>query len=174
MEVWICCSPEMIKFQGGTYQIGVKQVGATQWNYFSGFIFNTEEATMREANKIISDLRQSRLSLPKPTSKNDPDNEIFEWKWVELAHETPELHPKNRHAQHDSVLCHLGYCGAHGRLSQFKDGISARRMSMYTDDWTEVNKPMLSEIKGPTEGQAIENIVPWPKKIWKSVRSGAK
>lgn len=41
------------------------------------------------------------------TSKNDPDNEVSEWKWVKIHQGTPELQGDVRHAANDKILEYL-------------------------------------------------------------------
>lgn len=44
----------------------------------------------------------------RATAKNDPDQEIAEWKWVPISRDTPELKKEARHAKDDFILEHLG------------------------------------------------------------------
>lgn len=104
----------------------------------------------------------AKVEKEKASAKNDPDKEISQWKWVELSPGTPELAPDQRHAKHDSILCHLGYCRSHGRLSQkVLHGTMTERRDAYEDTWTEDNKPLMSAVR--TEGQAIDNLSPDPR-----------
>lgn len=49
----------------------------------------------------------AKVDHESPTTKNDPDKEITEWKWVKLDPATPELMPESRHAKDDEILNHL-------------------------------------------------------------------
>lgn len=109
-------------------------------------------------------------NVPKEraSSKDDPDKEVSTWKWVELSLETPELRPAARHAQHDSVLCYLGICAGHGKLSKRirnPKSMTERRLAegFNSDETTEYTGTPKKEVL-PTEGQAIENLNPDPRK----------
>lgn len=43
----------------------------------------------------------------EPTTDQDPDREIVEWKWVPIDVDMPELKPEARHAKDDEILGHL-------------------------------------------------------------------
>lgn len=49
----------------------------------------------------------AHVEKERATPKNDPDQEISEWKWVPISKDTPELLKENRHAKDDFVLEHL-------------------------------------------------------------------
>lgn len=109
----------------------------------------------------------AKVPKERASSKDDPDKEISTWKWVELSLMTPELRPAARHAVHDSVLCYLGICAGHGKLSRKlrnPSSFTERRMAegFLSDEYTEGVAPPRPEITR-TEGQAIDNISPKPK-----------
>ncbi len=49
----------------------------------------------------------ANVAKEKATAKNDPDQEVSEWKWVDISPDTPELKEDQRHAKSDSVLKYL-------------------------------------------------------------------
>ena len=106
---------------------------------------------------FIAKVQKSKTSL-----KNDPDQEVSEWKWVELSQDTSELFPKHRHAKHDHVLCHMGLCSSHGRLANPKTFTEKRLSDEYTDSYGDVAKEVPAN-KNP-ELDAKDNIVLKSKK----------
>lgn len=49
----------------------------------------------------------ARVDKATASAKNDPDDEISKWKWVELDPNAEELRAENRHAKVDMILDHL-------------------------------------------------------------------
>lgn len=133
----------------------------------SGIKLDPEELELVSSERIISlhtgkafSVFAFKANVPKQkaSSKEDPDQEVSKWKWVELSHESPELHPQNRHAQHDSVLCHLGLCREHAPAGE--QSFTARRLSRMTDEYTEGFSPVKKEVTSgqDSEGTAADNI----------------
>lgn len=138
----------------------------------AGIDVSPEDLELVSAERIISIATGKEFSVfcfiakvqkEKASARNDPDKEISVWKWVDLQLDSPELAPQVRHARHDSVLCHLGLCRSNGRLSR-ASSFTEKRLAMGDDDWTVDNKPLLSEVSAQTEGQAIDNLHPDPRR----------
>lgn len=69
---------------------------------------STETITSPRTGKdFILHCYLANIDNESPTTKNDPDQEIEEWRWVNLDPKTPELQPEARHAKNDSILKHL-------------------------------------------------------------------
>lgn len=49
----------------------------------------------------------ANIPQEQATAKNDPDQEIDEWKWVDIDPAVPELKPEARHAKDDVILNYL-------------------------------------------------------------------
>jgi 8-oxo-dGTP diphosphatase len=101
----------------------------------------------------------ARVTRERASSKNDPDQEVSQWKWVELEPGTPELIASNRHAKHDNVLCYLGLCSEHADPAA-AGATNYRLRARLSGEYTETYAPTRAAVtagSGPTEGQAIDN-----------------
>lgn len=61
----------------------------------------------RTGKEFILHCFVANIEKEKATAKNDPDEEIAEWKWVALDRATAELKPESRHAKDDAILNYL-------------------------------------------------------------------
>lgn len=58
----------------------------------------------KEGKEIAIFLYKASLEKKVAHGKNDPDQEVSEWKWVEINKDTPELLTQNRHAGDNDIV----------------------------------------------------------------------
>lgn len=92
-----------------------------------------------------------------PLTHMDPDQEILQWKLVEMSQETPELKPDARHAKEDLILKHFK-CWPEP-MDPSRMSMTQRRMAYSSDEGTEGYAPVVAEVKNEPEEQVIDNVI---------------
>lgn len=91
-----------------------------------------------------------------PTTYQDPDREVYQWRFVELKSTTPELHPESRHAQNDLILQHFNCWPDPNMIAKMT--FRQKRMAYTSDEYTEGYMPKVDPLPPIQEEQAIVNI----------------
>lgn len=64
----------------------------------------------RTGKEFVVHMFMKKIMSQSATNKNDPDEEVSQWKWIPLLKGQEELQAVNRHAKDDMILEYLGGC----------------------------------------------------------------